>query len=135
MADNGITPQETVAQALAGADTLEYQTLISCTTKLRAAVCADLVCLSGCLLERGLILPGNASELTNRNVEEADRAARLVELIQHKVNLDSQNYVKFIDILEENRHHYSDILDILKKVYHSLHVKYTVHGPGIYYAL
>ena len=96
-------------------NTFEYQTIISCTTKLRDAVCNNLVRLSGCLLEKGLISQHNDSELRNRYVEEADRAARLVEMIQHKVKLDRCNYVKFTSILEEDSHHYSDILRILKE--------------------
>ena len=94
--------------------------MISCTTKLTAAVCNDLVRLSGCLLEKGLISQENATGLRNRHIEEADRAARLVDLVQQKVKLDSQNYVQFTSILEEDEHHYSDILRILRETYSSL---------------
>ena len=94
--------------------------MVSCTTKLTAAVCSGLVRLSGCLLEKGLISQENASGLRNRNIEEADRAARLVDLVQQKVKLDSQNYVQFTSILEEDEHHYSDILRILREAYSSL---------------
>jgi hypothetical protein len=94
--------------------------MVSCTTKLRAAVCNDLVRLSGYLLEKGLISQENDSGLRNRYVEEVDRAARLVELIQQKVKLDSRNYVQFTSILEEEKHHYSDILRILREAYSSL---------------
>ena len=94
--------------------------MVYCTTKLTAAVCNDLVRLSGCLLEKGLISQENASRLRNRNVEEADRAARLVDLVQQKVKLDSQNYIQFTSILEEDEHHYSDILRILREAYSSL---------------
>jgi hypothetical protein len=94
--------------------------MVSCTTKLRTAVCNDLVRLSGCLLEKGLISQENDSGLRNRSVEEADRAARLVDLVQQKVKLDSRNYVLFTSILEEDEHHYSDILRILREAYSSL---------------
>ena len=94
--------------------------MVSCTTKLTAAVCNDLVRLSGCLLEKGLISQENASGLRNRNIEEADRAACLVDLVQQKVKLDSRNYVQFTSILEEDEHHYSDILRILRDAYSSL---------------
>ena len=94
--------------------------MVSCTTKLTAAVCSDLVRLSGCLLEKGLISQENASGLRNRNIEEANRAARLVDVVQQKVKLDSRNYVQFTSILEEDKHHYSDILRILKGAYSSL---------------
>ena len=85
-----------------------------------AAVCSDLVRLSGCLLEKGLISQENASGLRNKHVEEADRAARLVDLVQQKVKLDSRNYAQFTSILEEDEHHYSDILKILREAYSSL---------------
>ena len=94
--------------------------MVSCTTKLTAALCNDLVRLSGCLFEKGLISRENASGLRNRNIEEADRAARLIDLVQQKVKLDSQNYVQFTSILEEDKHHYSDILKILREAYSSL---------------
>ena len=94
--------------------------MVSCTTKLTAAVCSDLIRLSGCLLEKGLISQDNASGLRNRNIEEADRAAHLVHLVQQKVKLDSRNYVQFTSILEEDEHHYSDILRILREAYSSL---------------
>ena len=93
--------------------------MISCTTKLTAAVCNDLIRLSACLLEKGLISQENASGLRNRYVEEADRAACLVDLVQQKVKLDSRNYVQFTSILEEDKHHYSDILRILREAYSS----------------
>ena len=109
------------AEAVASiTSTVEYQTIVSCTTKLMAAVCSDLVRLSGCLLEKGLISQENASGLRNRNIEEADRAARLVDLVQLKVKLDSKNYIQFTSILKEDEHHYSDILRILRETYSSL---------------
>ena len=94
--------------------------MVSCTTKLRSAVCNDLVRLSGCLLEKGLISQENESKLRNEFVEKAGRAAHLVDLIQQKVNLDIRNYVQFTSILEEDEHHYSDILRILREAYSSL---------------
>ena len=100
--------------------TVEYQTLISGTSKLRTAVSSDLIRLSGCLLAKGLISRDNDSELRNRHIEIADRAARLVELIQQKVNLDPQNYIKFIEVLKEDNCQYSGILKFLNDSYSSL---------------
>ena len=85
-----VTRAEAVAST---SNTVEYQTIISCTTKLAAAVCNDLVRLSGCLLEKGFISQENASGLRNRNIEEADQAAHLVDLVQQKIKLESQNYM------------------------------------------
>ena len=87
---------------------------------MRAAVCSDLVRLSGCLLEKGLISQENESKLRNEFVEKTGRAAHLVDLIQQKVKLDSRNYAQFTSILEEDKHHYSDILRILREAYSSL---------------
>ena len=82
-------------------------------------MCNDLVRLSGCLLEKGLISQENESKLRNEYVEKAGRAAHLVDLIQQKVKLDSRNYVQFTGILEEDKHHFSDILRILREAYSS----------------
>ena len=83
------------------------------------AVRGDLIELSGHLLAGGLISDNNCSELKNRNIEEADRAARLVELVRIKVELDPQNYFKFIRVLEKDSHYYSDILRTLSDKYRS----------------
>ena len=92
--------------------------MISCTSELKTAVSSDLVGLSGCLLAKGLISEHNHSELRNRNIEEADRAARMVELIQRKVKLDRHNYFTFTGILEGDSRFYGEILHALKRKYH-----------------
>ena len=93
--------------------------MISCTSKLMTAVSGELVGLSGRLLAKGLISRHNYEEFLNRSIEASNRAARLVELIQQKVELDPQNYFKFIGILKEDSRYYSDILNILNRTYHS----------------
>ena len=100
-----------IAAGTTSTATVEYKTLISCTPKLRTAVSNDLIRLSGCLLAKELISIDNDSEFGNRYTEVADRAARLVELVQQKVYLDTQNYTKFIEVLKENQ--FGDILKIL----------------------
>ena len=52
---------------------------------------------------------------------EADRAARLVELVQNKVLLDSKHYHTFIGILQSNwgKLYYSDILQKMDETYSS----------------
>jgi hypothetical protein len=98
------------------ANTVEYRTMIKCTVKLRNAVSDNLVPLSGCLLSKGLITVDNERELRYIHTLEADRAAKLVQMIQGKVQLDHQNYHKFVDILkEEDSRYYSDILTTLTK--------------------
>ena len=108
------------ATALADCDvTVEHQTLINCTMELRNAVSNSLIQLSGRLLANGLITQHNDSELRSRYILEADRAAKLVEIIQGKVQLDHHNYNKFIDILiEEDSDYYKDILTTLSKTFH-----------------
>ena len=66
------------------------------------SVSSDLIGLSERLLTERLISPQNVRELMNRDVEEADRAARLVELLQEKVKQNSQNYLTVIGIFGEN---------------------------------
>jgi hypothetical protein len=87
--------------------------------ELRNAVSNNLVPLSGCLLSKGLISRDNDSELRHKYTVNADRAAKLVEIIQGKVQLDHQNYNKFVDILEREGD-YDDILKTLSKTRHQL---------------
>ena len=93
--------------------------MIACTVELRAAVSNSLIQLSGYLLARGLITTDNDLELRNEMLSQASRAANLVELVQRRVQLDPQNYFKFINILKEDIAYYSDILRHLSEVYHS----------------
>ena len=108
--------------------TVEYQTLITCTMELRNAVSNNLIQLSGHLLANGLITPHNDRQLRNRSVEIDERAAKLVEIIQGKVQLDHHNYNKFVDILkEEDSDFYKDILTMLNKTFHQGNYKnYTI---------
>ena len=100
-------------------ETAEYQTMIACTMELRNAVSNNLIQLSGHLLARGLITMEKYDELRNVMLSQASRAASLVELVQRRVQLDPQNYSKFINILKEDSEYYSDILRHLSEVYHS----------------
>ena len=56
------------------------------------------------LLVEGLISPQHDHELWNRHAKEADRVARLVELLQQKVKQNPQNYLKMISVLESGGH-------------------------------
>ena len=99
------------------ADSAEYQTMIHCTVQLKTAVSKTLSELGGYLLAGGLIARNNACELRNGTVSEDERAATLVELVQNKVKLDPQNYIKFISILQEDGEYYNEILRSLSEVY------------------
>ena len=107
-----------------GENSSEYRTLVELTSQLRLAVKSDITSVSGELVSCGLISPDNDSELRNKMHSEADRAARLVELVQNKVLLDSQHYHTFIGILQSNWGKlYSDILQKLDQTYSSYQPK------------
>ena len=94
----------------------EYRTVISHTTDLRLAVRFDLIALSGELLAVGLISPDNDSELRNTRQSEAERAAKLVEIIQTKIKLNCKHYYTFLNVLRtRHQQQYSDILHKLDK--------------------
>ena len=97
-----------------GESTPEYKTLIALTTELRHAVRFDLVSLSGALLSSRLISPDNEAELRNTVHSEAERSARLVELVQNKVLLSPRHYHTLVGILHGKQHGYYD--DILQKL-------------------
>ena len=91
--------------------------MIHCTVQLKTAVSKTLSELGGCLLARGLITRNKECELRNSNVNEDERAAELVNLVQNKVKLDPRNYIKFIGILQEAGEYYNEILRSLSEVY------------------
>ena len=101
-------------------DTTEYKTIISCTAVLRTAVQSNLTELSGHLLGQQLITSNSDKELRNGMLEESTRAAKLVELIQNKVELNPDNYHAFIKALEEDKQNYQDILKVMKEKYNAL---------------
>ena len=98
--------------------TPEYSTLISLTGELRCAVQSSLVPLSDSLKAEYLILPENASQLRNPMHPEADRDAKLVDIIQNKVIQNPQHYHTFVRVLEsQGQNYYNDILSRLSVVY------------------
>ena len=92
----------------------EYETLVECSEKLRVAVQNSLTSLSCHLLEKHLITPEHDNELRNGRTGEPERAARLVELVRHKVELDHENYYTFVSILEADSGYYNEILKFVK---------------------
>ena len=98
--------------------TPEYNTLISLTGELRCAVQSNLVPLSDSLKAEYLISPENASQLRNPMHPEAERAAKLVDIIQNKVQQNAQHYHTFVRVLDsQGREYYRDILSRLHEVY------------------
>ena len=95
----------------------EYKTMIDLTDELRLAVKYELISLSGSLLSVRLISHDSEADLRNTAHSEADRSARLVELIQNKVLQNPRHYCSFIGILQRSQERYRDILEQLKHTY------------------
>lgn len=98
----------------------EYETVIQCTSMLRAAVQDHLLTLSGHLLGHHLISPEQDSELRNVMHSESSRAARLIKMVQGRVKLSPEWYHTFIEVLEGDGDNFKDILKYLKDTYSSL---------------
>ena len=95
----------------------EYNTLIELTGDLRVAVRSHLTYLSGVLLAKHLISPDDDHYLRNQLHSEADRAAKLIELIQNRVQQNPKHYNKFICVLQDGACQvYADILHKLDQV-------------------
>ena len=108
----------TALQTQRAENSAEYRTLIELTNDVRLAVRSDLISLSGALLSAGLISPDNDAELRNTVHSEAERAARLVELVQIKVRQNSRHYHTFVDIILKDQDLYTDILEKLNRHFH-----------------
>ena len=101
----------------------EYKTMIDLTTELRLAVKSELISLSGSLLASRLISQEGDTELRNITHSEAERSARLVELVQNKVRQNPRHYCSFIGIFQENQDQYRDILQRLEHTYQEHQLK------------
>ena len=98
------------------AGTVKYQTMIKHTEELKIAISDNLGTLSGCFFANRLITDENRQEVTNVHNSSVDRAARLVDIIQRKVQLNHQNYDTFIDVLKQaGSDYYNDILSKLSE--------------------
>ena len=98
-------------------ETPEYRTMLRCTRALRTAVQPHLFALGASLVSEDLISTDNYSDLRNTMHSESERAARLVEILQLKVKLESENYHTFVRILDDDRDIYKDILKTLSEKY------------------
>ena len=99
--------------------TPEYQALIKFLPQLMVAVEFDLISLSAQLLQRYLITVSQEREIRNQ-MSKTNRAANLLALVLNKVDLDSNNYHVFIEVLEEDEDIYKDILYRIKEEYYFL---------------
>ena len=95
----------------------EYECFLDCVPKLRLSVTANLLALSGELLAARLISPANETSLRNRNVNEEERAADLVNFVLHKIQEDSANYHVFVNILKKDPTQYNTVIEVLEEKY------------------
>jgi hypothetical protein len=99
-------------------DTAEYKTMIDLTSELRLAVRPELTSLTGSLLASRLISLDNDIELRDTaHSGEVERSARLVQLVQNKVQQNHRHYHSFTGILQGNPDQYGDILQQLEQAY------------------
>ena len=107
----------------------EYNTLIELTGDLRVAVQSDLTHLSGVLLAKYLISPDDDRYLRNQLHSEADRTAKLIELIQNSVHQNPQHYHTFNRVLQDGA--CQVYADILRKL-HQVLQRHQSNGKGVY---
>ena len=104
----------------------EYRTIIQCTSELTTALKNDLVTLAGELLAAGLIADDNAAALTNQFIGAAHRAAQLMGFVRNRVSLDTNNYLAFIQVLQQRQDDHKNILEILDRKYRELGKSVTI---------
>ena len=124
-----VQARSSVVRCIMEGNSTEYKALIALTTDLRLAVRSDLISLSGALLSSRLISTDNEAELRNTVHSEAERSARLVELVQNKVQQSAHHYHTFVGILCENQDHHADILKKLDQ--HVCHSRRQDKGKSI----
>ena len=99
-------------------DSPEFNAILDCIPELRLAVQPNIISLSGQLLAARLINRDKEKALRNKNAEEAERAADLVDLVSGKVEEDPKNYHKFVEILKKDKQ-YSTVTTKLDESYRS----------------
>ena len=101
-----------------GKNTMEYGKILHISPKLCDVVAdGNVITLSRKMFEAGLISDSNAGK-TLRNVmvdSKMRRAAELVQMITTKVELNSENFHKFLEVLEKDQDTYKDIIQELMK--------------------
>lgn len=88
----------------------EYLRIVALTKDLQLSVRDQLTSLSLALVSKLLISPDAGSDLRNPMHSGADRAAKLVELLQRKVLEDAKHYHTFIRVLEEDGSEYHRVI-------------------------
>ena len=118
-------------------NTAEYRTLQFLTNELTLAVKQDLTGVCGALFAVGLIIRGTREVMGNALIPKEERAARLIGIIQGKVQEGPHNYQIFISVLEKRGlTQYCDILRMLQDTYKGMislsTLNITVHVGSCY---
>ena len=97
---------------MSGSNTEECRKLVAVTAKLVNLLAngSNVVTLSQELQTAELINRANNREMANIHVASTVRAAQLVDMVTTKVQLNSQHYTTFVDILKKDTATYKDIL-------------------------
>lgn len=97
----------------------EYRTTRRLARDLQLAFQNDLTNLSLSLqgTDPMLLTANNAAEVRNKMLTDAERAAKLVQYIQVKVESDPNCYHALVEVLTRNSRYYSSILEKLNKTF------------------
>ena len=88
----------------------EYNCIRRLTRDLRTAIQDDLQDISDQLLSYDMITRESYQDFTNWSKPAYARAASLVQTILNRVELDSNYYYDFIQVLEKNKQYYNPVL-------------------------
>ena len=99
-----------------GKNTREYRKMIKCTPDLTDVIADDLDTLCPRLVKAKLINNNQRRDFMDARLNAAqNRAANLVGHITNRVNLDTQNFHKFIHVLKEDESTYEEVLKKLQE--------------------
>ena len=99
--------------------TPESCTVRAVASELKLALQGDLLSVSLDLqaTDPALLTPDNVSEVTNTARSEAERAVRLVTLIQNRIESDPRCYRALTGVLKKNPTYYGEILMKLEETF------------------
>ena len=102
---------------MSGRNTQEYRKLVAVTARFTDILAhgSNVVTLSQALFGAGFVSSTNNIDMANAGIPPTVRAAQLVGMVMTKVDLNSRNYAKFVDILKMDTTTYGEILNALGK--------------------
>ena len=100
-----------------GKNTPQYRKILEYTPSLTDVLAngTNIVRLAGELVRAGLINKANERKMLNTAVDADIRAAELISMVTTKVDLNSQNFTTFLEVLGKDQATYGDILTNMKK--------------------